>query len=59
MIIIVDVQNKNNGLNVDPESDVIYDPFAGRGTSLIEAALNQRNFICNDINPLSKIFIEP
>ena len=41
------------------KNDVIYDPFAGRGTTLIEAALNQRNFICNDINPLSKIFIEP
>ncbi len=41
------------------KNDIIYDPFAGRGTTLIEAALNQRNFICNDINPLSKIFIEP
>ena len=41
------------------KNDVVYDPFAGRGTTLIEAALNQRNFICNDINPLSKIFIEP
>ncbi len=37
------------------EGDVVYDPFAGRGTTLIEAALNNRNIISNDINPLSKI----
>lgn len=41
------------------ESDLIYDPFSGRGTTLIEAALLNRNIVGNDINPLSKILIEP
>jgi len=35
--------------------DVVYDPFSGRGTSIIEAALLGRKIIANDINPLSKI----
>ena len=39
--------------------DVVYDPFAGRGTTILEAALLNRNVIANDINPLSKILIEP
>ena len=38
--------------------DVVYDPFAGRGTTLIEAALLNRNIISNDINPLSHILTE-
>ena len=38
--------------------DVVYDPFAGRGTTLIEAALLNRNIISNDVNPLSRILIE-
>ena len=37
------------------EKDIIYDPFAGRGTTIIEAALLNRNIIANDINPLSTI----
>jgi DNA modification methylase len=41
------------------ENDVIYDPFSGRGTTVIEAALNGRKIICNDVNPLSKILTEP
>jgi DNA modification methylase len=39
--------------------DRVYDPFAGRGTTAIEAALLGRNVIANDVNPLSAIFIEP
>lgn len=39
--------------------DTIYDPFSGRGTTIIEAGIMQRNVISNDINPLSKIFCEP
>jgi len=35
--------------------DTVYDPFTGRGTTVIEAALCGRNIIANDINPLSKI----
>jgi len=41
------------------EGDWIYDPFMGRGTTLIEGALLNRNVIGNDINPLSKILTEP
>ena len=36
--------------------DVVYDPFAGRGTTSIEAALLSRKIIQNDINPISTIF---
>lgn len=36
--------------------DVVYDPFAGRGTTSIEAALLNRKLIQNDINPISTIF---
>jgi DNA modification methylase len=39
-------------------SEVIYDPFAGRGTTALEAALNSRVFISNDVNPISNIFIK-
>ena len=41
------------------ETDVIYDPFAGRGTTIIEAALLNRDIIANDINPLSTILSKP
>jgi len=39
--------------------DIIYDPFAGRGTTAIEAALLGRIPISNDINPLSRLLCEP
>lgn len=39
-------------------NDTIYDPFSGRGTTVIEAALNGRNIISNDINPISRILTE-
>lgn len=35
--------------------DLVYDPFSGRGTTIIEAALRERKIIANDINPLSEI----
>jgi len=41
------------------EKEVIYDPFCGRGTTVIEAALLNRNIIANDINPLSIILSKP
>ena len=41
------------------EGDVVYDPFMGRGTTLIEAALLNRSVIGNDVNPLSRILTEP
>jgi len=41
------------------KGDVIYDPFAGRGTTLVEAALMGRNVVSNDVNPLSTILTKP
>ena len=41
------------------ESDVVYDPFMGRGTTPIEAALWERIPYGNDANPLSKALVEP
>jgi len=38
--------------------DLVFDPFMGRGTTLLEAALCGRNAIGNDINPLSRILVE-
>src|SRR5262245_16532919 len=37
----------------------VYDPFAGRGTTLIEAALLGRCPLGNDVNPLSRLLIGP
>lgn len=39
--------------------ETIYDPFTGRGTTPIEAALLGRRVIANDINPLSQILTMP
>ncbi len=39
--------------------DIVYDPFSGRGTTVIEAGLLGRNVIANDINPLSAILSAP
>jgi DNA modification methylase len=41
------------------EGDIVYDPFSGRGTTAIEAALRGRNVIVNDVNPLSIILTYP
>lgn len=41
------------------QNDVVYDPFAGRGTTLIEANLLGRKVVGNDVNPLSEILIAP
>lgn len=40
------------------KDDIVYDPFSGRGTTIIEAALLGRKGIANDINPISKILSE-
>jgi hypothetical protein len=40
---------------VTRKGDVVYDPFSGRGTTVIEAGLLGRNVIANDANPLSRI----
>ena len=39
--------------------DIVYDPFGGRGTTAVEAALLGRRVINNDINPLSRILAQP
>ena len=39
--------------------DTVYDPFMGRGTTVLEAALLGRTPAGCDINPLSRILIEP
>lgn len=38
---------------------VVYDPFMGRGTTLIEAQLHGHRVIGNDINPLAQILTAP
>ena len=38
---------------------VVYDPFMGRGTTLIEAQLRGHRALGNDINPLSKVLTYP
>ena len=42
----------------DP-GDVVFDPFMGRGTTLLEAALLGRDALGNDVNPLSRMLVEP
>ncbi len=39
--------------------DIVYDPFMGRGTTVIEAALAGRTPAGCDINPLSAILAQP
>lgn len=39
--------------------DLVFDPFMGRGTTLLEGALLRRRVAGNDINPLSAMLIRP
>jgi len=39
--------------------DVVFDPFMGRGTTPVQAALMERQAFGNDINPLSTILTRP
>jgi len=39
--------------------DLVYDPFSGRGTTALEAALMGRRAAANDVNPLSRLLLEP
>jgi DNA methylase len=39
--------------------DRVYDPFMGRGTTLVEAALMGRRVCGCDVNPLSRVLCEP
>ena len=38
--------------------DVVFDPFMGRGTTLLEAVLLGRDALGNDVNPVSRILVE-
>jgi len=37
----------------------VYDPFSGRGTTVVEGGLKGRQVFANDINPLSRILTAP
>ncbi len=39
--------------------EVVYDPFMGRGTTPLEAALRRRAARGNDVNPLARVLVEP
>jgi len=39
--------------------DTVYDPFMGRGTTLLEAAFLERVPVGNDVNPLSIVLTRP
>jgi hypothetical protein len=39
--------------------DTVYDPFSGRGTTVLEAGLLGRRIAANDANPLSALFSRP
>ena len=41
------------------DNDLVYDPFLGRGTTMVEAALLGRRVAGCDINPLSSILTAP
>lgn len=41
------------------KGDVVYDPFSGRGTTAVEAALHGRDVIANDVNPISAVLTRP
>ena len=41
------------------QGDYVYDPFSGRGTTVIEAGLLGRRIMANDVNPLSLILTRP
>lgn len=41
------------------EGGVVFDPFGGRGTTAVEAALHGRIPLSNDVNPLSEILSRP
>jgi len=39
--------------------DTVYDPFSGRGTTALQAALMGRRPVANDVNPLSAMLLAP
>lgn len=45
--------------NLTKPGSAVYDPFMGRGTTLIQAALMGRRPVGNDVNPLSVLLTRP
>ncbi|MBT4770095.1 MAG: site-specific DNA-methyltransferase [Rhodospirillaceae bacterium] len=41
------------------EGEAVFDPFMGRGTTVLEARLKGRRAMGSDINPLSRILLNP
>ena len=41
------------------ERDRVYDPFSGRGTTVLQAGLMGRDVVSNDVNPLSRVLSCP
>ena len=39
--------------------DLVYDPFSGRGTTILEAAILGRRGVANDLNPLMPYLLRP
>ena len=39
--------------------DTVYDPFSGRGTTVLQAALSHCRPVGNDVNPLSEMLVRP
>lgn len=39
--------------------DAVYDPFSGRGTTALQAALMRRRPVAGDVNPLSAMLVRP
>ena len=39
--------------------DTVYDPFSGRGTTVLQAALSRCRPVGNDVNPLSAMLVGP
>src|SRR5438874_6949317 len=37
------------------KGDLVFDPFSGRGTTLLEALLNDRDAIACDVNPVAAV----
>lgn len=44
----------NNNI-LSNEGELVYDPFSGSGTILLEAVINNRNAIGADVNPLARL----
>ena len=44
---------RNHIENLTDKGDLVLDPFSGRGTTLLQALLMERNALAADINPVA------